>query len=97
MKSVLEELYTGNIDPNTSYFERNSAYGKVMGRISENEDKLLKLLNEPEKSMFMAFMGAQMELDSLTAIEKFSIGFKLGTLLMVEVFTGKGDLVRGED
>jgi len=97
MKSVLEELYMGNIDPNTSYFERNSAYGKVIGRINETEDKLLKLLNESEKSMFTAFSVAQMELDSLTAIEKFSIGFKLGTLLMVEVFTGKGELVRDED
>ncbi len=97
MKSVLEELYMGNIDPNTSFFEHDSDYGKVMDRIIENEDKLLKLLNEPEKSMFTAFTGAQMELDSLTAIEKFSIGFKLGTLLMVEVFTGKGELVRDKN
>jgi len=97
MKSVLEELYPGNIDPDTAYFERDSAFGRAMGRIAENEDQLLKKLHEPEKGMFTAFSDAQAEINSLTAMEKFSVGFKLGALLMAEVFTGKEALVPGGD
>jgi len=97
MKSVLEELYLGNIDPNTAYFKRDSDFGRAMGRIAENEDQLLKRLHEPEKTMFAAFSDAQAEINSLTATEKFSVGFKLGALLMVEVFTGKEELVPGGD
>lgn len=97
MKSILEELYLGNIDPNTTFFKHNSAFGKAMKRVSDNEDKLLKLLDEPAKTMFSDFSCAQMEVNSLTVIEKFSIGFKLGVLFMAEVFSSKEELVYGGD
>ena len=83
MKSILEELYYGEIDPNTTHFKDNSA----IEIISENEEKLIKLLDEPEKSMFMDYSLAQSEITGLTAITKFITGFKLGALLMIDVFS----------
>lgn len=89
MKSILEELYYGNIDPNVTSFSRYPQYGKAMKVINENEDKLFKLLNEPEKNLFSDYPNAQMEVLGLTALHKFSIGFKIGTLLAMEIIANK--------
>ena len=87
MKSILEELYHGNINPCTSGFDRNSDYGRALKKAYESEEKLLKLLDEPSKLILNDFTNAQIDVTALAAAEKFARGFKLGALLMIEVFT----------
>ena len=65
----------------------NSAYGKAIKTVAHNEENLLEVLNDSSRSMLNKFSDAQLEINALTAIENFSYGFKLGVLLMVEVFT----------
>ena len=89
LKNILEELYFGNISPNISCFEHNPNYVHAMEKSAATEENLLKLLDEPTKSMFITFCNAQNEMSSITDVEKFNIGFKLGALLMIEIFTDK--------
>ena len=83
--SVLQELFYGNIIPNAGGFDKNSEYGKAMKQIEENEEKLLALLKDTEKRLFIEFANAQSRLNGITAEEKFIEGFKLGMLMMAEV------------
>jgi len=85
MKSILEELYFGDISPNEMDFDRDSNYGKALKTATDNEENLLEVLNIPEKAMLIDLLSAQSEIDGITAVENFSYGFKLGAMLMVEV------------
>ncbi|MCL2566126.1 MAG: hypothetical protein FWE24_10055 [Defluviitaleaceae bacterium] len=87
MKSILEELYYGNIDPCTSGFKIDSDYGRALKKAYESEEKLLKLLDEPAKLIFKDFTDTQIDIAALASAEKFTMGFKLGTLLTIEIFT----------
>lgn len=87
MKSILEEFYYGNIDPGTAELSRTAKYDRALEKIIASEEKLLKLLNEPEKLLFNEFSEAQEEMHESFIAEKFSLGFKLGVLFMTEVFT----------
>jgi len=83
--SILQDLFYGNITPNLGGFDRNSQYGKAMKQIEENEEKLLTLLKDTEKKLFIDFANAQSRLNGITAEEKFIEGFKLGMLMIIEI------------
>ncbi|MFI3327321.1 MAG: hypothetical protein R3Y35_14305, partial [Clostridia bacterium] len=75
---ILEELYHGNINPNTKIYTQNSNYAKAMKLLSDNEELLLKLLDEKEKKLFIEYVNAQSVVTSESNVEDFIIGFKLG-------------------
>ena len=52
MKSIIEELYYGNIDPQNSEFEDNESVQRELQAISENEDWLTENLTGEEKKRF---------------------------------------------
>ena len=83
--TILQDLFYGNIDPNTGNFNRDSAYGKAMQAIAENQERLLVLLNDMGKDLLIDFCNAQSKLNSITAEENFIQGFKLGALIMMEL------------
>ena len=83
--TILQELFYGNIVPNDDGFDYNSGYGRAMRVIADNEEKLLMLLKDVERRLFVNFRDAQSTLNSITAEEKFIQGFKMGALIMIEV------------
>jgi len=93
MQSVLEELFFGNIDPNTGTFAPNSEYSKAMQAVCNNEEKLTGLLDGKEKSLFLDFANAYSTINGATAVEKFVYGFTLGALLMMEVMEKKEAII----
>lgn len=96
MINIIEELFYGNISPGIRPFDRNSEYGKAMKIVSENEQKLLALLVGEEKGFFLDYTSAQITINSETAVEKFTYGFKLGALLMIEALSNHNGLLRGK-
>ena len=82
---MLDELYFGNIDPNTQTFDRHSNFGKAMKVMSDTEDELLKLLDGKENQLFRDFVKAQSEINGITGVEKFIKGFKLGARIGLEI------------
>lgn len=90
---ILEELYYGNIRPDTKFYGKNSPFAKLARLSEKNREQLLQSLSESEKEIFEKFMDAQSEIECLTNFHKFTYGFKLGVLLMAESFTGKDELV----
>ncbi len=84
---LLEELYFGNINPNSKQFIRGSDFDKAMQKIATNEDKLTKQLNDEDKRLFMDFCNTQNEINSITAIEYFNDGFRLGAKIIMEIMS----------
>ena len=85
MKNIIEELYYGNIDPNMQAIVRNSDYDRAMRVVSENEDLLSRLLDGKERELFLNYANSGSELLGITAVEKFTAGFRLGALIMRDV------------
>lgn len=83
--TILQDLFYGNVAPDTGSFDQDSEYGKAMQTIADHEEKLLVLLNGTEKGLFLGFTNAQSLINSVTAEENFIHGFKLGALIMIEV------------
>jgi len=84
--TILQELFYGNIFSHNDTFDRDSEYGKAIQLIDCNETKLLALLDDTQKSLFTDFREAQVTLNNITAEESFIQGFKMGALIMLEVF-----------
>ncbi|MFI3326919.1 MAG: hypothetical protein R3Y35_12225 [Clostridia bacterium] len=75
---ILEELYHGNINPNTKMFAGNTNYAKAMEKLSDNEELLIKLLDSKKKKIFLDYVNAQATITGESSVEDFIVGFKLG-------------------
>ena len=95
MKSILEHFAYGNISPEPRTFKRDSHYGRTMKILSDSEEKLLSLLDGELKDTLKQFSDAQAEISLLSGVDRFMYGYKLGVLMTMEVFNGKGDLIIG--
>ena len=92
MSSTIEELYYGNIPLSERDFKRNSEYAQVLKLVARNEENLTETLTEAQKETFQKFKECTSELEGMTEVTTFAIGFKLGLRLTAEAFiAGSGD------
>jgi hypothetical protein len=87
MKSILEEFAEGNISTESRFYESGSHYGRTIELLSDCEEKLLWSLNEHDKKLFREFCEAQTEINLLSGIDRFIYGYRLGVLMIMEVFS----------
>ncbi|WP_069997892.1 DUF6809 family protein [Cellulosilyticum sp. I15G10I2] len=97
MKTLLEELYNGNIFPDGLIISNDSAFRPLNKQISEAMEKLKNKLSENDFRDLEALLNLRSESSSMEATASFVYGFKLGATLLIEVLTGKENLIRGED
>lgn len=84
MRSTLEDLYYGNIAPNERQVTAKSELQRMMKRADECESQLAELLNVKDRHTLNALTNAQQEINGITAIENFILGFRLGFRLIME-------------
>ena len=89
MESFINELYFGNIDPQTKCFKEDSQYGKAIAVISKNEELLIELLKDKELKLFNDLMDAWGEFTGVTECETFSDGFRIGAMFVFDTFVNK--------
>lgn len=97
MKSILEELFDGSIYPDELIISRNPEYRPLNRKISDTMDMWRNKLSEHDFQELEELLDLRSQVDSLHAEASFMYGFKLATWIMIEVMTGKGELVRNED
>ena len=85
MRSILEELFYGNICPNTDCRNQDKETKQLMGYIADHHDNLLSTLNEQQKEILEKFDDCYNELIDINEREIFSYAFKLGARLMLSV------------
>ena len=87
MRSILEELFYGNICPNTDCRSHDKEIKQLMGYIADHHDNLLSMLNEQQKELLEKFDDCYNELTDINEREIFSYAFKLGMRIAIEVLT----------
>lgn len=85
MESLLEELWYGNICPNTDYRIQTEEAGKLMRYIATHHDRLWETLTDTQREIFQKFDDCRSELTEMEEREIFIYAFRLGAKMMVEV------------
>ena len=83
MRSILEELFYGNICPNTDCRSHDKETKQLMGYIADHHDNLLSTLNDQQKEIFEKFDDCYNELTDINEREIFAYAFKLGARIML--------------
>ena len=83
MKSVLEELFYGNLCPNTDCRSKEKEVKELMGYIADHHDTLIAQLNEKQKEIFEKFDDCRDELTDINERERFVYAFKLGMRIAI--------------
>ena len=86
MKSFIEELYYGNIDPQNSGFEDDEGVQRELRTISENEDWLTEHLAGEVKKRFLDFADAWSAYNGDATLDGFITGFRLGARFVLDTF-----------
>ena len=89
MRSVLEELFYGNICPNTDCRSHDKETKQLMGYIADHHDNLLSTLNEQQKEILEKFDDCYNELTDINEREIFIYAFKLGMRIAIEALHNK--------
>ena len=96
MRKTLEDFYYGNITPNTQDMAPNSELKRAADRVARFEKQLTEQLDETGQAILEKLIEAQQEIDSITALENFILGFRLGVRLMAESMDeNDGDIRNG--
>ena len=84
MKSILEELWYGNTDPQVDATRDNKEVKNLLTLMMQNREKLCEKLNDEEKEILEKDDDCQIEMNSLIEREIFrhavSLGMRLGTV-----------------
>ena len=85
MRSILEELFYGNICPNTDCRSHDKETKQLMGYIADHHDNLFSTLNNQQKEILEKFDDCYNELTDINEREIFAYAFKLGARIMLAV------------
>ncbi len=87
MRAILEELFYGNICPNTDCRSHDKETKQLMGYIADHHDNLLSTLNDRQKEILEKFDDCYNELTDINEREIFVYAFKFGMRIAIEVLT----------
>ena len=85
MKSILEELFYGNIYPNTHCRSKSREVGQLMEYIVDHHDALNSTITDKQKEVFEKFNDCYDELTNINEREIFVYAFKLGARIAIEI------------
>jgi hypothetical protein len=98
MRKTLEDLYYGNITPNAQDMAPHSELRRATDRVTRFENQLMERLDEAGQTILAKLIESQQEIDSITALENFILGFRLGAKLTMECMDeNDGDIRTGGD
>lgn len=94
MYSILEEMYRGNIYPDEAIVPRSVDYKGLNERISELVMQWREKLSEADFQELEKLLDLKNDVNALQSQESFIHGFKLGSLMMIEIYTNTDKLLR---
>lgn len=93
MCKTIEELWHGNISPQTDSRNNSPEMKQLMEYMARHHDDLQKSLNDEQKETFEKFEDCWSEYMSLAEKAIFTYAFKLGARLTYESLCDNTDLV----
>ena len=96
MRNTLEDLYYGNITPREQQITPNSELKRATDRVARFENQLTERLDEDGQTILAKLAESRDEIESITALENFILGFRLGARLMAKCMDDNdGDIRNG--
>ena len=96
MRNTLEDLYYGNITPGAQQIAPNSELKRATDRVARFESQRTERLDEIGQTILAKFVESKDEAESITALENFILGFRLGARIMMECMAeNDGDIKTG--
>lgn len=96
MRNTLEDFYYGNIMPNAQDMAPNSELKRATDRMARFERQLTEQLDETGQAVLAKLIESQHEIDNITALENFILGFRLGAKIVMECMDDNdGDIRTG--
>ena len=92
MRSIIEELYYGNISPTDRDIVKGGTYSHLLNLVTRNEDDLMKTLTQAQQEIFEKFKDCASELNDANEVTSFTLGFKLGMRLALEAMISTSDI-----
>lgn len=86
MGNFIEQLYYGNINPQERFCRKGSEAHKIEDRVSALEDEVRSCLSGDALHAFDDFCKAQLDLLSVSDLDAFITGFRLGARMTVDTF-----------
>ena len=84
MKSIIEELWYGNIDPQNDRLINTSGMKQLIEYIARHHEDLLKTMSDKQKEVFEKLDDCQREYASYAEEAIFTYAFKLGARIIAE-------------
>ena len=85
MRSILEELFYGNVCPNTDCRGNGKDTKQLMEYIADHHSALNETLTDKQKELFEKFNDCYDELTDINEREIFVYAFRLGMKIALEV------------
>ena len=85
MRSILEELFYGNVCPNTDCRSKDKETKELMGYIAGHHSALNETLTDKQKELFEKFNDCYSELTDINEREIFVYAFRLGMRIAIDV------------
>ena len=87
MKSIISELWHGNLYPQTDSRNNSPEMKQLMEYMARHHDDLLKTMPDEQKEIFEKFDDCWSEYMSLAEAAIFEYAFKLGMQIAIETLT----------
>lgn len=84
MRSIIEELYYGNIVPTDRDVVKGGECAHLLHRLSRNSRELEDTLTEAQKEVFKKYNDCYAEIGDANEVAAFTLGFKIGLRLALE-------------
>ena len=91
MKSILEELFYGNVCPSTDCRSRDEQTKKLMEHLANHHENLNNTLTDKQKEILEKFDDCLGELADINEREMFVYAFHLGMRIAIEVLFSNDD------
>ena len=88
MRTLLEEFWYGNVNPQEQSTEGNREIKNLLNLMGKNRDNLSATLTEEQKETLAKYDDCVNEMYGIIECEIFAYGFRLGGRLMLETLTG---------
>lgn len=86
MSNFIEELYYGNLEPQSTTSVLNYKMKKQLDKLVQKEEALRGKINDETKELFESYTNAYNEFLSTCCADSFVIGFKFGGKFAIDTF-----------
>lgn len=90
MKNIIEELYYGNLHPEERIVPTDPEYRPLNRKVSKLIEEAKERLLENDFATLEQILDLTSDSSSMVTSASFVEGFRMGALVMVEVFCGGG-------